>query len=47
MDLDWDDLYTDVLDGTPRFVKWLDVKYANIAELAASGTIESHGFEVG
>ncbi|MDI1479598.1 right-handed parallel beta-helix repeat-containing protein [Polyangium sp. y55x31] len=46
VDLDWDNLFTDILDGTPRFVKWLDVKYASIAELAGSGTIESHGFQV-
>lgn len=46
VDLDWDDLHTDILDGTPRFVKWLDVKYANIDELKASSTIEPHGFQV-
>jgi len=46
VDFDWDNLTTDSLDGTPRFVKWLDVKYASLAELKASNTIEQHGFDV-
>jgi hypothetical protein len=46
VDLDYDDLYTDSADGTPRFVKWLDVRYASLAELKASNTIEQHGFQI-
>jgi MYXO-CTERM domain-containing protein len=46
VDLDWDNLWTDSLDGTPRFVKWLNVKYADISELKASATIEGNGFQV-
>jgi MYXO-CTERM domain-containing protein len=46
VDLDYDNLTTDNLDGTPRFVKWLDVRYESLAELKASGTIEQHGFGV-
>jgi len=45
-DLDWDNLWTDSADGTPRFVKWLGVKYADIGELKASNTIEKNGFQV-
>ncbi|MFW5741172.1 MAG: hypothetical protein ACOC1F_12480, partial [Myxococcota bacterium] len=44
VDLDYDNLYTDNLDGEPRFVKWLDVRYADLSELVASDTIEQHGF---
>jgi hypothetical protein len=46
IDLDYDNLYTDSLDGTARFVKWLDVRYASLADLRVSGTIEPHGFGV-
>ena len=46
VDFDWDNLWTDNLDGNPRFVKWIDVKYADLAELVASGAIEAHGFQV-
>jgi hypothetical protein len=46
VDFDYDNLYTDSLDGTPRFVKWLDVRYDDLAALKASGTIEGHGFDV-
>lgn len=46
VDMDWDNLWTDSLDGTPRFVKWLDVKYNDISELRASQTIEMNGFQV-
>ena len=46
VDLDYDNLHTDSPDGTPRFVKWLDVRYANIDELKASNTIEQHGWSI-
>ncbi len=46
LDLDFDDLFTDSADGTPRFVKWLDVRYADLGELQASNTIEQHGFSI-
>ena len=45
-DLDRDNLWTDSADGTPRFVKWLNVKYADISELKASNMIEKNGFQV-
>lgn len=46
VDLDWDNLWTDNLDGNPRFVKWLNVTYANLDALKASNTIEKNGFQV-
>ncbi len=45
VDLDYDNLYTDNLDGTPRFVKWLDVRYEDLSALKGSGTIEPNGFD--
>ena len=44
VDLDYDNLFTDAIDGTPRFVKWLDVRYYTLDELKASNTIEQNGF---
>lgn len=46
--IDWDndDLYSHDSEGAGRFVKWLDVRYANLAELQASGTIERGGLSV-
>jgi MYXO-CTERM domain-containing protein len=41
VDLDYDALHT---VDTTRYVKWLNVRYANMAALAASGTVEVHGF---
>lgn len=41
--LDFDALYT---TDTTRFVKWMNVRYADLAELAASNTIEQNGFQV-
>jgi MYXO-CTERM domain-containing protein len=46
VDLDYDGLWTDDLEGVGRFLKWLDVRYDDIAALKASGTIEPNGFQV-
>lgn len=40
---DFDALHT---DDPARFVKWLNVKYDDLAALKASGTIEANGFQV-
>jgi MYXO-CTERM domain-containing protein len=46
VDLDYDNLYTDDIEGLSRFVKWLDIRYDDLAALKASGTIEGNGFQV-
>ncbi|MBI2373009.1 MAG: right-handed parallel beta-helix repeat-containing protein [Deltaproteobacteria bacterium] len=43
IDLDHDVLFTNDVEGAGRFVKWLNVRYADIATLAGSETIEAHG----
>jgi len=46
VDWDLDALWTWDVAGAGRFVKWLDVRYPDMAALAASGTIEANGFQV-
>ncbi len=45
VDLDYDNLWTDNTDGGERFVKWFDVRYADLAELTAGTGYEAHGFQ--
>jgi len=45
VDLDYDNLWTHNTDGGSRFVKWLDVRYDNLAQLAADTGLEAHGFQ--
>jgi len=46
VDLDYDNLFTDSLDGTPRFLKWNNVRYDTMAQLKASHTIETNGWSI-
>lgn len=43
VDFDFDNLWT---RDPARFVKWLDVRYDDIAALSTSNTIEANGFEL-
>lgn len=46
VDMDYDNLFTYNTDGGERFVKWMDVRYADLAELQAGTDLEPHGFSV-
>ena len=46
VDWDWDDLFTNDTEGLGRYVKWLNVRYADQPSLAASNTIERNAFAV-
>ncbi|MFH2005091.1 MAG: right-handed parallel beta-helix repeat-containing protein [bacterium] len=45
VDLDYDDLWTHDVEGVGRFVKWLDVRYADLAELQTGTGLELHGLQ--
>jgi MYXO-CTERM domain-containing protein len=46
VDMDYDNLYTYNTDGGSRFVKWMDVRYGDLAELQASTDLEPHGLSI-
>jgi MYXO-CTERM domain-containing protein len=46
VDFDYDNLWTNDVEGTGRFAKWLDVRYADLAELQAGSGLELHGLSV-
>ncbi len=45
VDLDHDDLWTDDVEAAGRFVKWKDITYADLTELAAADEIEQQGVQ--
>ena len=46
VDMDYDNLFTTNADGGQRFVKWMDVRYADLAELQAGTDLEPNGFSL-
>ena len=47
VEMDYDDLYTNnTASGGPRFVKWKDTKYSDLAALTKGTGLEAHGFSV-
>jgi len=47
VDMDYDDLYTDnKAKDMKRFVKWLNVRYDDLAALSTATGLEKHGFSV-
>ncbi len=46
VEFDYDNLWTYDLEGTGRFAKWFDERYADLAELQAGSGLELHGFSV-